>query len=518
MAINKFKESVSILVDPNHCSKDNDILWAFVFEEHCNQAETETLSNHFETMESSELLERYKLPAKLLQTMCRSADCQGRVNYSEWQQLYSEHLKVHLKLQRVFSDKEANNWLDFFLEHSHGTLEIKIGSFRKKIKAIKPKTLLKEWYGMEHTVLYEYIDTLKNIVDTNDDGLVSYAEWANWITRTSKYDWAFLPTPISNPHEWEKLFYKLSKGKMELQNVQLKEALMARSEHDQTDNRCLVRVVSFMDEDNDGIITFEEWMRYIDNKHLEKETWQNQLRGKYFIIPITIIQLIIGCIGLSDVRVNKALKFDTHNEGAATCHQVWRYFTHVFVHSTWPHLLLNCIGQIFVGLLLEMSQSKKRWASARVAIIYFSGAIFSLLASAMYYTSCKSVRQSPAILGASGGIYALIGGHLACLVLNWKEIARKALAKKDLVSPPCKLCLIALFLILDGFTYALDPGLNVSYFGHFCGFITGFFFGVISLEDVRKEKWERCLKIVFAGMLIIALIILIAMNITNTCA
>ena len=108
---------------------------------------------------------------------------------------------------------------------------------------------------------------------------------------------------------------------------------------------------------------------------------------------------------------------------------------------------------------------------------------------------------------------------LACLVLNWKEIALKSVNNNNLVSPPMKLCFIALYLILDGMTFVIrsTSESDVSHFGHFSGFITGFFVGVIVLEDIKKEKWETALKIIMAITLLIFSIILIVMNATKVC-
>ena len=53
-----------------------------------------------------------------------------------------------------------------------------------------------------------------------------------------------------------------------------------------------------IDANDDGIITATEWKEYIEDKHLKKEPIMQQLRGKYFIFPITVIQFITSCIGL----------------------------------------------------------------------------------------------------------------------------------------------------------------------------------------------------------------------------
>ena len=61
------RETTTFLIDAN----SNGKTWVDVFGEHSNELDTETLSSYLETMDSSELLEKYTLPAKLLQAMCR---------------------------------------------------------------------------------------------------------------------------------------------------------------------------------------------------------------------------------------------------------------------------------------------------------------------------------------------------------------------------------------------------------------------------------------------------------------
>ena len=68
---------------------------------------------------------------------------------------------------------------------------------------------------------------------------------------------------------------------------------------------------------------------------------------------------------------------------------------------------------ISVGLPLELSQ--QGWiGSLRIAGLYMAGVIVGSLGASV-------VEAEKYLVGASGGVYALIFAHLATLILNWKE-------------------------------------------------------------------------------------------------
>merc|ERR1719203_2253797 len=83
--------------------------------------------------------------------------------------------------------------------------------------------------------------------------------------------------------------------------------------------------------------------------------------------------------------------------------EAWRYVTHAFAHHGTPHLLINLVFQIIFGGLLESIQLG-RYSRLRVAILYFSSVLFSIMAS--------SFSIDVEVEGCSGGVFGLVGGHL----------------------------------------------------------------------------------------------------------
>ena len=89
--------------------------------------------------------------------------------------------------------------------------------------------------------------------------------------------------------------------------------------------------------------------------------------------------------------------------------QVWRFVTYMFVHSNIWHLSFNVIFQLFLGIPIEMIH---KW---RVTIVYLSGVLMGCMGASIY-------NHNIYLVGASGGVYALITAHIANVILNWKQM------------------------------------------------------------------------------------------------
>ena len=122
----------------------------------------------------------------------------------------------------------------------------------------------------------------------------------------------------------------------------------------------------------------------------------------------------------------------------------WRFIGYGFVHNSANHLIFNAAAQLFFGLPLELSNGSKR-----IAYVYLSGILLAglgreltgglcsdkplagasgkiLCTSFMY--SFHSILKLPVqqrnkvtFYSIVGGMYALVGAHLAQLVLNWEN-------------------------------------------------------------------------------------------------
>lgn len=90
--------------------------------------------------------------------------------------------------------------------------------------------------------------------------------------------------------------------------------------------------------------------------------------------------------------------------------QVWRFISYMFLHANWFHLGFNVVIQLFYGIPLEVMHG-----SIRVAVIYFAGVFAGSLGTSV-------VDSEVYLVGASGGVYAILAAHLANITLNYGQM------------------------------------------------------------------------------------------------
>ena len=90
--------------------------------------------------------------------------------------------------------------------------------------------------------------------------------------------------------------------------------------------------------------------------------------------------------------------------------QIWRFLTYMVLHANWFHLGFNVIVQLLYGLPLEMAHG-----SARIAIIYMAGVLAGSLGTSV-------IDSEVYLVGASGGVYALLAAQLANVMINFGQM------------------------------------------------------------------------------------------------
>ncbi|KAF5286928.1 hypothetical protein FQR65_LT12387 [Abscondita terminalis] len=157
-------------------------------------------------------------------------------------------------------------------------------------------------------------------------------------------------------------------------------------------------------------------------------------------------------------------------------YQVWRFLTYMFVHDGYFHLLFNLAIQLFLGIILELVN---RWW--RLLIIYFAGVTAGSLGASI-------VDPQTVLQGASGGVYAIFAAHIACILMNFREMDH----------PVPKLLMFSLIVVWDiGVAiYERHAGhvpVRASYVAHLSGAVAGLLVGINIVHNVRKTKKENVL-------------------------
>jgi membrane associated rhomboid family serine protease len=165
----------------------------------------------------------------------------------------------------------------------------------------------------------------------------------------------------------------------------------------------------------------------------------------------------------------------------------------MFIHSNRTHITFNVVIQIFLGVPLEFVHC---WW--RVAIVYLSGVLAGSLAQSVF-------KPCADLVGASGGVYAIITAHVATLILNWHEMKHGALQ-------------LFVFMILctsDVFVSVFQEtnGDVASGTAHLFGAIAGVLVGIGVLRNLRVRPYQRKLWILSLSLYFILVLAAICYNI-----
>jgi membrane associated rhomboid family serine protease len=164
------------------------------------------------------------------------------------------------------------------------------------------------------------------------------------------------------------------------------------------------------------------------------------------------------------------------DEGFKTS-MLWRVLSYQFTHGGLGHIGSNCLMLIMLGVPLEGFHG-----TGLTALMYTIGVVGGGLALIVLDPDTKAY-------GASGGGYALLGMHLADLILNWKQ-------KK--FRYPVVLMLAAIIGVETiGYISSLQgDASNIAHSAHAGGLVSGLITGMMFTRNIEKKCWERVLQVV----------------------
>ncbi|MFS0869919.1 rhomboid family intramembrane serine protease [Paenibacillus xylanilyticus] len=205
---------------------------------------------------------------------------------------------------------------------------------------------------------------------------------------------------------------------------------------------------------------------------LRYENWRSYL--KFF--PLTSIFLIANVVMFIVLAVNGGstntmtlLKF-----GALTNHEFfsgewWRYFTSIFLHAGFSHLLFNSFALVVFAPPME-----RLLGSVRYGLLYLGGGILGNILAVAWYNTAGEVTIS---VGASGAIYAIYGAFL--YVALFQRTMMDEASRKTLYT------LLAFGII---FSFAMS---NISWMAHLGGLLGGFFIYGLLIRLWKPRKFRK---------------------------
>lgn len=153
--------------------------------------------------------------------------------------------------------------------------------------------------------------------------------------------------------------------------------------------------------------------------------------------------------------------------------EAWRFVSYMFVHAGVEHIMGNLLMQLLLGIPLELVHK-----GFEVGMVYMSGVLAGSLASSIF-------DPLSAVVGASGGVYALMGGYFMNAIVNFREMrvllgVFRILVIVLIVGTDVGFALYRRFIVHEA-------GLKVSFVAHIGGGVAGMTIGYVFFTNYNKE-------------------------------
>ncbi|KAJ6219412.1 hypothetical protein RDWZM_005224 [Blomia tropicalis] len=222
----------------------------------------------------------------------------------------------------------------------------------------------------------------------------------------------------------------------------------------------------------------------------------------FFILTITLIELIffsyyvvanqVGITTNGPIPIDSMFIYRPDKKG-----ELWRFVLYMVLHAGWLHLIFNLLVQLLVGLPLEMVHG-----SARIGAVYMSGVLAGSLATSVFDSEVY-------LVGASGGVYALLAAHLANVLLNYNQIE---LGFLRLVGVFVVVSVDVGIAIYNRYANSFHQG-SVSYVAHLAGALAGLTIGLLVLKNFEQKLHEQLIWWVALGVYVACILFALVYNV-----
>ncbi|GMH43202.1 hypothetical protein BSKO_11124 [Bryopsis sp. KO-2023] len=163
-----------------------------------------------------------------------------------------------------------------------------------------------------------------------------------------------------------------------------------------------------------------------------------------------------------------------------------RWFTSMFIHQNFKHLFSNSL--LFFSLAIQIEVKYGWW---RICFLWFTSHMGGALFSAVLENPCT------AVVGASGGVFGLMGLFIADMVLNFRTIKRPIF--RGLV-----ITTFLLYFVITGAT--IKHG--TSHLSHLGGLVCGLFPSFLFLPKLKGERLEAWFPLLGGTVMLVVFITL----------
>lgn len=157
-------------------------------------------------------------------------------------------------------------------------------------------------------------------------------------------------------------------------------------------------------------------------------------------------------------------------------HFYWQFFSYMFVHANFSHILFNMLGLFFFGLAVE-----KRMGSKEFLLFYLlTGTLAGIFSFLVYYLTGAYVII---LLGASGAVFAVLLAY-ATYYPDSRVYVMGLLPLKAST-------LVILYTAIELFSQFRGTRSGVAHLTHLAGFGFAFLYLLFRLGDNPLESFRR---------------------------
>lgn len=198
---------------------------------------------------------------------------------------------------------------------------------------------------------------------------------------------------------------------------------------------------------------------------LRRETFRQYIRWypvtSILLLVMAVLFLAMEWIG-SSLASRTLVDFGALYSNRGETHEWWRYFTAIFLHIGWSHLLFNAFALYVFAPPLERLLGPWRYA------VFFLIAGFAGNAASMLYSTPPFITA-----GASGSIYGLYAAYLYL-----------ALFHKHVLDEGTRQTVITILAV--GFIYSFVVP-NVNLYAHMGGLVGGFLYFALWARRITRR-------------------------------
>ncbi|XP_044270822.1 protein rhomboid-like [Tribolium madens] len=209
--------------------------------------------------------------------------------------------------------------------------------------------------------------------------------------------------------------------------------------------------------------------------------WAWTKNAPFGVLSISVLEIIV--YAASDETTQKLLRFEPNN-----LTEIWRFVTYMLLHEDCIHLGLNILMQVLFAFFLEA-----RHGRARILALYVAGGVTGVLGAACFHPDL--------VIGASGGVYALLISHTADIFLNFATLSYK-------IHRGVCIAIIVVFDVVYNVIHASfrkEP--LISWGAHMIGGLAGLFLGLVLFKQEKGASTRRFVLFLVGLLLYVVLFI-----------